>query len=73
MGRVAWQQVCLPKDEEGLGLRDLRAWNKALLVKILWNIHMKKDTLWVKWVNEYFLRDTSIWDWMPKVDSPPIF
>lgn len=73
MGRVAWRQVCLPKEEGGLGLRDLRAWNKALLAKTLWNIHLKKETLWVKWVNEFFLRGSSIWEWVTKADSLPIF
>lgn len=52
MERVAWRQVCLPKDEDGLGLHDIRSWNKALLVKTLWSIHTKNDTLWVKWVND---------------------
>lgn len=73
IGRVSWRQVCLPREEGGLGLRDLRTWNKALLAKNLWNIHCKKDTLWVKWVNEFFLRGSSIWVWIPKPDSPPIF
>lgn len=27
---VSWRQVCLPKEEGGLGLRDLCAWNRAL-------------------------------------------
>lgn len=62
--RVSWRQICL---------RDLRTWNKALLAKTLWNIHVRKDTLWVKWVNEFFLRGGSIWEWMPKPDTPPIF
>lgn len=57
----------------GLGLRDLRTWNKALLVKTLWNIHTKKDTLWVKWVNEFFLRGRPIWDWIPSRDAPTFF
>lgn len=73
VSRVAWRQVCLPKEEGGLGLLDLKTWNKALLAKTLWNIHSKKDTLWVRWVNEFFLRGSSIWVWVPKKDSPPIF
>lgn len=48
VSRVSWRQICLPKDEGGLGLRYLRTWNKALLAKTLWNIHVKKDILWVK-------------------------
>lgn len=43
------------------------------MAKTLWNILIKKDTLWVKWVNEFFLRGCPIWDWMPKRDSPPVF
>lgn len=66
VGRVAWRQLCLPKEEGGLGLLDLRTWIKALLEKTLWNIHTKQDTLWVKWVNEFFLRDCPIWEWVPK-------
>lgn len=73
VGRVAWKQVCLPREKGGLGLLDLRSWNKALLAKTLWNIHTKKDTLGVKWVNEFFLRGWSIWEWVPKKDSPRIF
>lgn len=70
VARVSWRQVCLPKHEGGLGLRDLRTWNKALLAQNLWNIHLKKDTLWVKWVNEFFLRGCPIWDWVPNQDAP---
>lgn len=39
-----------------MGLKDLRSWNNGLLAKTLWSIHKKKDTLWIKWINEVFLR-----------------
>ncbi|KAK6135739.1 hypothetical protein DH2020_030519 [Rehmannia glutinosa] len=42
---IKWSKVCLPFDEGGLGLRDVHSWNKALLAKILWNIHSKADSL----------------------------
>lgn len=60
---IAWKQICLPKMEGGLGLRDLDAWNSALLSRILWNIQAKKDSLWIRWVNETYLGNASIWDW----------
>ncbi|XP_022856163.1 uncharacterized protein LOC111377318 [Olea europaea var. sylvestris] len=49
---VAWNQICLPKHEEGLGFRNIKSWNVALLSKTLWNIHSRKDTLWIKWINQ---------------------
>lgn len=34
---------------------------------------MKKDTLWVKWVNEFFVRGGPIWKWSPPRDATTIF
>lgn len=59
---VAWRDLTLPREEGGLGLRDTRAWNSALLSKVLWDIHLKKDTLWVRWMHHTYLRHTSIWE-----------
>ncbi|CAN0881550.1 Uncharacterized mitochondrial protein AtMg00310 [Linum grandiflorum] len=36
--------VC-PKSDEGMGFRDLRGFNMALLVKQLWNLHHRSETL----------------------------
>ncbi|GJZ25315.1 RNA-directed DNA polymerase, eukaryota, reverse transcriptase zinc-binding domain protein [Tanacetum coccineum] len=47
--KIAWKKNCKPKSHGGLGLKDLEIWNKALLVKHIWNLAAKKDTLWVKW------------------------
>ncbi|GJY60200.1 hypothetical protein Tco_0460857 [Tanacetum coccineum] len=48
--KVSWKIVCKTKAHSGIGLKYLSVWNKALLVKHIWNIAIKKDTLWVKWV-----------------------
>lgn len=45
---IAWKKLCRPIEGGGLGLRDLRSWNKTSLSKVLWNIHVKKDILWTK-------------------------
>ncbi|XP_022847501.1 uncharacterized protein LOC111370020 [Olea europaea var. sylvestris] len=37
------KDLCLPKEEEGLGLKDLKSWNLVLLVKSLWNIQHKNE------------------------------
>ena len=31
--KVAWSDVCRPKDQGGLGLKDLKNWNEAMLEK----------------------------------------
>ncbi|KAK4381328.1 hypothetical protein Sango_2977300 [Sesamum angolense] len=69
---VAWEDVCHPKEECGLGVRHIQSWNVALLARVLWNIHCKADTLWAKWVNEVYLRGASLWDWQPKKDDSPL-
>ncbi|XP_071727568.1 uncharacterized protein [Rutidosis leptorrhynchoides] len=60
--KVAWYDVCFPKDQGGLGLKNLREWNESLVVKNLWRIITQKDSLWGKWVNIVKLKGKSIWD-----------
>jgi len=54
---VAWDNICKPKKYGGLGLRNLDAWNKASLAKLVWAVAMKKDSLWMKWVHERYIKD----------------
>ncbi|GJV34630.1 RNA-directed DNA polymerase, eukaryota, reverse transcriptase zinc-binding domain protein [Tanacetum coccineum] len=60
--KVAWIDVCKPKDQGGLGFKSLELWNKTLLVKHLWNVAAKKESLWVKWINVVKLKQRSVWD-----------
>ncbi|GJS70464.1 hypothetical protein Tco_0703305 [Tanacetum coccineum] len=46
--KVAWKYVCRPKDERGIGIKDLGQWNKVLIAKHLWNLVTMKESLWVK-------------------------
>ncbi|XP_022848848.1 uncharacterized protein LOC111371175 [Olea europaea var. sylvestris] len=61
--------------ESGRGpwLKDLKTWNLALLAKSIWNIQNKKDTLWIRWVNQVYLKGTCIWEVSPKKDHSPLF
>lgn len=31
-------------------------WNKAVILKLLWALEAKKDSLWVKWVHVYYIK-----------------
>ncbi|KAL0389455.1 UNVERIFIED_CONTAM: hypothetical protein Scaly_0302600 [Sesamum calycinum] len=41
---VAWEEICHPKEEGGLGIQHIQSWNVVLLARVLWNIHRKADT-----------------------------
>ncbi|GJT01427.1 hypothetical protein Tco_0822596 [Tanacetum coccineum] len=60
--KVAWDVVCLPKDEGGLGVRRLDTFNKALMVSHMWNFLSSKESLWVKWVHVYKLKGRNFWE-----------
>ena len=59
--KVAWFEVCSPKKEGGLGIRSAVEWNKASMMRHLWDIARKKDSLWVKWRHVYMLKGRSLW------------
>ncbi|XP_073056870.1 uncharacterized protein [Primulina eburnea] len=69
---IAWSSLCKPLADGGLGLKDLKAWNRALLAKTLWNIHSTKDSLWIKWVNHIYNCIGGVWNWDYKRDDSPL-
>lgn len=73
MPLVSYRDVCPSKDEGDLGFRDMKSWNSALLAKSLWNIHQKKNTIWIRWVNQFYLKWANIWDVSPSKDDSPLF
>ncbi|XP_074277614.1 uncharacterized protein LOC141601250 [Silene latifolia] len=67
--KVSWEKVCSPKNEGGLGIRDSLSWNHAAIGKLIWWIYIKPDSLWVKWVNNIYIKGTP-WDqYTPKSDT----
>ncbi|KAK4382381.1 hypothetical protein Sango_2877100 [Sesamum angolense] len=60
--KVAWDQLCKPKAEGGLGIRSLLVTNQALILKQLWRIlHNDGTSIWVDWIQQYRLRHTTLW------------
>ena len=45
--RVAWETVCSPKEEGGLGLKNLNLWNKTCSIKLFWMLLFKTESIWV--------------------------
>ncbi|KAL2224851.1 UNVERIFIED_CONTAM: hypothetical protein Sindi_2938900 [Sesamum indicum] len=60
--KVAWKDVCRPMDEGGLGFKDISTLNRALMSKKLCDIiRCDRTSIWVQWLYQDRLRDTSIW------------
>ena len=70
---VAWRDIVLPKEEGGLGLRDFRVWNSALLAKYIWDIHSRRESLWARWIHHYYLAHRSFWEIQPKKEMSCLF
>ncbi|GAV74063.1 zf-RVT domain-containing protein [Cephalotus follicularis] len=59
-GKVKWSSVCKPLKEGGLGIKDLKTWNKALLLKQVWNV-LQKQSLWARWCHAYLIKQSNFW------------
>ncbi|CAN1166153.1 Putative ribonuclease H protein At1g65750 [Linum perenne] len=55
---VAWDKVCSPKENGGLGLRLSRQLNRAFLTKLAFIFMKDKDKLWVKVLQHKYFRQT---------------
>ena len=59
--KIKWESVCLPKEEGGLGLCRVKDLNDANIMKHIWNLFYRKDSLLVAWVQRMYLKQGSLW------------
>ncbi|XP_039015761.1 uncharacterized protein LOC120146195 [Hibiscus syriacus] len=57
--KVSWQKICLAKSEGGLGLKDIKTWNKACMIQLIRNILAGEGSLWVAWIKSYVVKDAN--------------
>lgn len=63
MAKVSWAQVCLLKNEVGLGLRRFAAWNRTLCLRMIWLLFSNSGSLWVAWHKHHNCSSiTSFWN-----------
>ena len=65
---MSWGDTCQPKKFGGMGIRNIEAWNKPSIEKLIWAVAIKKDLLWVRWVHGTYLAKTNWWDYTPRDD-----
>jgi len=59
--KVSWDDVCKPKKEGGLGLRSLKEANDVCCLKVVWKIVSHGNSLWVKWIEKFLLKNETFW------------
>ncbi|XP_071727247.1 uncharacterized protein [Rutidosis leptorrhynchoides] len=55
--KVKWNGVCRPKNEGGLGIKRLKRWNVELMASYACRLLSYKQSLWVRWVHAYRIKD----------------
>ncbi|KAL9830919.1 hypothetical protein AtNW77_Chr3g0195171 [Arabidopsis thaliana] len=58
--KVAWEDVCRPKKEGGLGLKSFIEANRVCCFKLVWRI-TSASSLWVDWIKRGLLWNGSFW------------
>ena len=61
--KVAWEDLTLPLDEGGLGMKKLVEWNMASMGTHLWKLCQPlPSSNWAAWARANLLRGRSLWD-----------
>lgn len=61
MHHLKWEWSNIPKEKEGLGLKNLQDLNSALLAKLSWRFLHEHGILWVRIMKSKYLREGSFW------------
>ncbi|XP_074305105.1 uncharacterized protein LOC141640043 [Silene latifolia] len=65
---VKWDTITLPKNEGGLGVKNAAIWNIATMAKLVDWLYCKAGRLWIKWVNQIYIKHQSWHDYKPAAD-----
>ncbi|GLT63255.1 hypothetical protein SLA2020_358330 [Shorea laevis] len=67
---IASKNVCLPRKEGELDVKQIGVWNDVAMCKYTCLPFEDRESLWVKWVEEIYLKSGSIWQVDIRNDSP---
>ena len=66
---IAWKKICTPKDQGGLGFRDFKSFNLALLAKQLWRLIQFPNSLLTRVLKGRYFRNSNPID-VTKASTP---
>ncbi|XP_013589564.1 PREDICTED: uncharacterized mitochondrial protein AtMg00310-like [Brassica oleracea var. oleracea] len=56
---IAWDKICVPKTEGGLGFRDLKSFDLTLLAKQMWRLVQHPSSLLAKVLKGRYFRNSN--------------
>ncbi|CAH8263184.1 unnamed protein product [Arabidopsis lyrata] len=59
--KVSWYNICFPKLEGGLGLRQIGSWNETCALKLFWMLFFRAGSFWVAWIRSKYLSTSPLW------------
>lgn len=57
----SWHNICKPKAEGGLNIKETLSWNKSLACKLIHKLLIRKG-IWAIWATNYYLISTKFWN-----------
>lgn len=61
IGYRSWDDICQPKENGGLGIRDLHSVNKSLLIHAAWNVATQKNPMLTAVLEAKYYPNFSFW------------
>ncbi|XP_039070447.1 uncharacterized protein LOC120217411 [Hibiscus syriacus] len=66
--RISWGEITVPKSEGGLGLKNIKTWNRACLLSLIQKILTGNGSLWVAWLKAYVFKEHEFWQYQAGVN-----
>ncbi|XP_074277705.1 uncharacterized protein LOC141601332 [Silene latifolia] len=66
---VGWDTVTLPNIEGGLGIKKAEVSNVAIGAKLVDWIYYKADRLWIRWINQVYIKQHDWHSYSPPADA----
>lgn len=71
--RISWESLTFPKDEGGLGLRNILPWNRTCTLKLFWLLLFRTESIWVAWIHQNVIKYKSFWGLKPHQNHSWVF
>ncbi|XP_039033520.1 uncharacterized protein LOC120169447 [Hibiscus syriacus] len=65
---MSWDNICVSKSEGGLGLNNIKTWNKACLITLIRKILAGNGSLWVAWLKAYVFKEQDFWHYKAAIN-----